>query len=117
GIAAAIDNDIGVVGVAPGARLWSLRWAGATGVGLSSDVDRACQYARDNYGAIDVINMSFGGPDVDSVQNALIEEIVRRGVIVVASAGNDAIDISDPIPPSPADLGGVVTVGAMADSD
>lgn len=125
GIAAAIDNNIGVVGVAPGARLWSLRVLDSTGAGSSSSIDAACLYALDNYGAIDVINMSFGGPDVDPVQTALIEELVRRGVIVVAAAGNDALDVGDSrpatpgpqFPQSPADIPGVITVGAMADSD
>jgi subtilisin family serine protease len=34
GIAAAIDNDLGVVGVAPGARLWALKFLDSSGGGF-----------------------------------------------------------------------------------
>src|SRR5947199_2677583 len=61
GIAAALDNSIGVVGVAPGARLWAVKVLDSGGSGSVSDVISGVDYVTGNAGEIEVANMSLGG--------------------------------------------------------
>ncbi|WP_179862115.1 S8 family serine peptidase [Longibacter salinarum] len=80
----------GVLGVAPGARFVSLRAFGADGRGQTDDIAAAIVYAANQ--RFEVVNLSFGRDR----PAPLIEEAVRyaadRGVVVVASAGNQATD-------------------------
>ncbi|VAV99247.1 hypothetical protein MNBD_ACTINO01-1356 [hydrothermal vent metagenome] len=96
GSAAAIgNNSIGVIGMAPRAKIMPLKVLGADGSGNSEDIAEAILWAVDN--GADVINLSLGGSSdlvgriynkVDPT-NAAIAEADRRGVVVVAAAGND----------------------------
>src|SRR6266566_2021020 len=61
GIAAARDNATGVVGVAPGARLWAVRLLDASGAGSWSNVICGVDWVTRNAGRIEVANMSLGG--------------------------------------------------------
>ena len=81
-------------GVAPKARIISLKVLDANGAGLTSDVIEAIQFAVDNRERlkIDIINLSLGHPiyepsDTDPLVQA-VEGAVRAGIVVVASAGN-----------------------------
>jgi subtilisin len=114
GIAGAIDNDIGVVGVYPGAPLWSLRVLDATGTGSFIWVLDALQYVYDNANVIRVCNMSFGAAAVIQPVNNAVDNCVRRGVVMVAAAGNSSQPASGWTPAS-ASL--VICVAALADSD
>ena len=49
GIAAAKDNSIGVVGVAPGARLWAVKVLDSSGSGSISTIIKGIEYVTDNY--------------------------------------------------------------------
>src|SRR5437867_6093171 len=60
GIAAALDNSIGVVGIAPGARLWAVKVLDNMGRGSMSDVAKGVDFATEHANEIDVINMSLG---------------------------------------------------------
>lgn len=96
GSAAAIgNNDIGVIGMAPEAKIMPLKVLGADGSGSVEDVAAAITWAADN--GADVINLSLGGSNsllgrifnkVDPTNEA-IAEATRKGAIVVAAAGND----------------------------
>jgi len=96
GSAAAIGNNlIGVIGMAPRAKIMPLKVLGADGSGNSEDIAEAILWAVDN--GADVINLSLGGSSdlvgriynkVDPT-NAAIVEADRRGVVVIAAAGND----------------------------
>ena len=85
-LGAALDNGIGIAGVAPGARLVPLRAFGADGTGEDDDIAAAIVYAADQ--GIEVLNLSFG----DIYYSPLMEEAIRyavgQGTVVVASAGN-----------------------------
>jgi prepilin-type N-terminal cleavage/methylation domain-containing protein/prepilin-type processing-associated H-X9-DG protein len=116
GIAAAIDNDIGVVGVAPGARIWALRTLDSTGAGTLGDEFAGIAFLIRNFNGVDVVNMSFGGVGASIIEDALIQELIELGVIVVAAAGNTATDVANG-PFTPAAYGGVIAVAALADSD
>lgn len=93
-IAAAHGNKMGVNGVAPNARIMSLR-AVPNGDERDKDVANAIRYAVD-MGA-KVINMSFGKPfsPGESLVQEAIQYAASRDVLMVHAAGNDALFVPD----------------------
>jgi len=61
GIIAAVDNEIGVIGVAPEATLYAVKVLDARGSGWLSDVVAGIEWSVDNN--MDVINMSLGASE------------------------------------------------------
>ncbi len=114
GIAAAKDNNIGVVGTAPGARIWALKVFDDDGNGDDSDILKGLNYVAAYANEIEVANLSFGHVGNNGTYNDLITKLVARGVVVVASAGNDNIDANYHTPGS---IPWAITVSAMSDSD
>ncbi len=119
GTAAAIDNGTGVVGVAPGARLWGVKVLDDSGFGFDSSVIAGVDWVTANAGTIDVANMSLGyecqAPFCQS--DALDEAIsnsVAAGIVHVVAAGNSEMDAKDFVPANHPD---VLTVSALADFD
>jgi len=116
GIAAALDNSIGVVGVAPGARLWAVRVLNNAGSGTISSVICGVDWVTANAAIIEVANMSLGGSgsDTDSALRRAINNSVAAGVTYVVAAGNSSADAANYVP---AAYDAVITVSALADSD
>ena len=92
-IAAAVDNEIGISGVASNARVMALR----AGFNLPSggyleddDLAAAILYAVDN--GARVINMSWGDPRGAPVLRDVIRYAEIAGVVLVAAAGNEGED-------------------------
>ena len=86
GIIAALDNDIGVVGVAPKAEIYSVKAFDKMGRGSVSDIIDALQWCVEN--KVHVINMSFGiGTNSRALKRA-IGAAHRHKIIMVAAAGN-----------------------------
>ena len=99
GTAAAKDNSIGVVGVAPGARLWAVKVLDSSGNGSYSSIICGLDYVAQNAGQIEVANMSLGGAGSDGHCNdggmrEAICNTVTAGVTVVVAAGNSTQDVS-----------------------
>jgi len=113
GTAAAEDNDFDVVGVAPGARLWSIKVLDATGSGTYSDVIAGLEFVRSHASEIEVVNMSLGGGASSTVDQA-VQSVINAGVVVVVSAGNSHKDVSSV---SPARVADAITVSALIDHD
>lgn len=86
-LAAAEGNGEGVAGVAPDARLMPLRAFAADGRGDDDDIAAALVYAAD--AGARVVNMSFGTAYESALLRQAIEYAHQRGVVLVASAGND----------------------------
>ena len=91
------DNLIGTAGMAPDADVMPIRVANASGVILTSYVDRGIRWAVD-HGA-DVINISLGLSGGcfahwpicgDPVMNAAISYATSAGVPIVAASGNNS---------------------------
>ncbi|MHA7264649.1 S8 family serine peptidase [Arthrobacter sp. TMN-37] len=124
GLAAALDNEIGRVGVAPGARLWSVRVADSWGIITDSSLLCGLDWVTANAETVDVANLSLGGQlrgnDVDCQppnENMILEAVcsaIGAGVPVVAAAGNEASDASGV---EPAGYSSVITVSALSDTD
>ena len=114
GTAAAKDNGNGVVGVAPGARLWAVRVLNNKGSGFLSWVICGIDWVTKNAGTIDVANMSLGGEFVSTALNDALAKSVAAGVTYAVAAGNSNKDAASF---SPANHPDVLAVSALADSD
>lgn len=114
GTAGAKDNGSGVVGVAPGARLWAVRVLGNSGSGFLSWVVCGVDWVTANAGTIEVANMSLGGEFTSASLNAAIANSVGAGVTYAVAAGNSGEDAATF---SPANHPDVLAVSALADSD
>ena len=113
GTIAAIDNTIGVIGVAPGANLVAVKVLDNRGSGFTSDVIRGVDWVAANADTIDVANMSLGG-SASSTLNAAVENAVNAGVVFVVAAGNESTDACSK---SPASAPNAITVSALDDRD
>ncbi|MCA1845610.1 MAG: S8 family serine peptidase, partial [Actinobacteria bacterium] len=119
GTAAALDNTIGVVGVAPGARLWAVRVLDDSGSGSWSSVICGVDWVTAHADVIDVANLSLGGPgDPGNCNDGSLREAICKsvasGVTYTVAAGNSAVDVSTQVPASYPE---VMTVSALADFD
>lgn len=114
GTAAALDNDIGVVGVAPGARLWSVKVLNKNGWGFLSWVICGVNFVTERATSIEVANMSLGFEGQSLSLDLAIANSVDAGVVYTVAAGNSAKDASTF---SPANHPDVLAVSALADSD
>jgi hypothetical protein len=98
-IAAVGNNGIGVIGVAPHARIMALKGFADFGIGFDFTLAHAILYAASN--GADVINASW---DVESVigDSQTIEDAIQfatsMGVVFVASAGNESQDANNFFP-------------------
>ena len=120
GTIAAMDNTIGVIGVAPGANLYAVKVLDNRGSGFTSDVIAGINWVAANADKIDVANMSLGGSGQDSqcggndsYHNAICGA-VAAGVTFVVAAGNESDDAANH---RPAAYDEVITVSALADFD
>jgi len=86
GIIAAKDNTFGVVGVAPLAKIYSLKVLNRRGSGYLSDIISALDWSVAN--GMQVVNMSLGTTsDIQSFHDAIIR-VYNAGITEVAAAGN-----------------------------
>jgi len=110
-IAAEGDNGAGVSGVMWQASLMSLRVLDSSGVGDVAAAVEAIDYAVAHGAA--VVNCSWGTDAESRFLRDAIERAGRRGVLVVASAGNSGRDLdSAPYYPAAFDLQNVISVAA-----
>ena len=113
GIAAAKDNSIGIMGVAPGAKLWAIKVCDVNGnCPLSSQI-KGIQYVNEHADEIDIVNLSIENPPSEKLDKS-INESLSKGLIYVVAAGNSHINTSLT---SPARIPGVIAVSAISDSD
>ena len=107
------DNDEGVTGVAPGAKVLPLRVLDDNGEGFTADTVKAVKRAVS--AGVDVINLSLGGElplqsmllDDPAYKDAL-ESAVAAGIVVVVAAGNNGFPSCE----SP-QVVGILCVGAV----
>ena len=113
GIAAAKGDGEGIIGGAPGARLWSVKVCDKAGECKISDMIKGVEYITQHADEIDVVNISVETP-LSPALNRAISASIKAGVTYVVSAGNYGKDASTSSPASNPD---VITVSAIADSD
>jgi len=114
---AAAGNGVGIVGVAPQAKLLPVRAIGKCG-GTDRDLVDAIRWAGglrvegvpENRNPADIINLSLGGQqECSAALQSAIDELSALEIIVVAAVGNEAIPAADF---SPANCSGTLTVAA-----
>ncbi|HBB31694.1 MAG TPA: peptidase S8 [Cyanobacteria bacterium UBA8803] len=107
-IAARPADEMGVIGVAPNAKILPVRVFGLNGEITSADLIEAIGYAAAR--GADVINMSLGSLMPDRELTDQVFEILdtHPKLLIIASAGNNGIDGVG----FPAAIPGVVSVGA-----
>ena len=115
GTIAAIDNEIGVVGVAAGATLVAVRVLDNSGSGFYSWVIAGVDYVAANASAGDVANLSLGGPPSDA-----LDEVVRNAAagglrfsLAAGNNGDEAINYS----PARVEAANVYTISAIGSDD
>ena len=114
-IAERTDNGTGLTGLAYGTRIMPIRVLDSEGAGDAADIARGVRFAT-RHGA-DVVNLSMEfdartrARDIPTLIDAL-EHARRRGVVVVAAAGNQARSRV----PYPAHHWTTITVGATTES-
>jgi len=87
GTIAASDNNQGVVGVAPGAEIFTARVFSTNGKFFSSNIIAALQVCKD--GGAKVISMSLGGPSSVGYEQQAYKDLHEKfGIVTVAAAGN-----------------------------
>lgn len=126
GTIAALDNGVGVVGVAPQAKLVAVKVLNSSGSGTWSSVICGIDWvtAHASQYNIKVANMSLGGSgssdnncgnsNNDALHKAICNSI-SSGVTYVVAAGNDGANANTFVPAAYDDS--VITVSALADSD
>lgn len=105
GTIGAADNNIGVVGMAPGVDMHIVKVFNADGWGYSSDLAHAadkCTQAGAN-----IISMSLGGGGANSTEENAFKAFTEAGGLVVAAAGNDGNNVRS----YPAGYSSVMMVG------
>jgi subtilisin family serine protease len=127
GTIAAKDDANGVVGIAPGARLYAVKVLNDAGVGLTSDIVCGIDWVTSTRTDLDptnniaVANMSIGGGGSDDgncgrsnadAEHLAICNSTAAGVTYVVAAGNDGVDYRSS---TPAAYDEVLTVTAVAD--
>jgi subtilisin family serine protease len=93
GTTAALNNNIGVVGVAPNASLYGVKVLNSQGSGWCSDIIAGIDWS--NAYRMNIITMSLGGCGIQSVHDAIIRAD-NSGIVLVAAAGNSGGSIGYP---------------------
>jgi hypothetical protein len=115
GTIAAINNTIGVIGVAPGATVVSVRVLDRRGSGSNSGVIAGVEYVAANGRPGDVANMSLGGGASSALDTAVINA-AATGIRFTLAAGNSSTSATTS---SPARVNGanIYTVSSFASGD
>ncbi|NNF19348.1 MAG: S8 family serine peptidase [Flavobacteriaceae bacterium] len=114
GTVAAIDNEVGVVGVAAGATVVPVKVLDSRGSGSYSGVIQGVDFVGANGSNGDVANMSLGGPVSQALDAAVIA--ASSSVKFALAAGNESDD-ADNHSPARANGNNIYTVSAMDSND
>lgn len=100
-------------GVAKGVKLVPVRVFGCTGGSANSTIISGIDWVAANRKLPAVANMSLGGPASSSIDTAT-NNLINRGVVVVAAAGNDNANACNY---SPARVSAAITTGSTTSTD
>ena len=119
GIAGALDNDIGVVVVAPNTDLYAVKVLDDNGFGRYSNLVAGIDWCMSN--DVELISMSLGGESGSSTVDQAIEEAQSAGHLLLSAAGNSGNDgngsCDEETMTYPATHDDVVAVSAMNEDD
>lgn len=109
GTVAAINNDYGMVGVAPEAKILPVKALGDDGSGTHIAIANGIMWAVDN--GAHIITMSLGSPTASRQLQKAIDYAVKNDVVIFCAAGNSGnhIDIM-----YPAKFFDTISIGAIS---
>lgn len=87
GIIGAVNNTVGVVGVAPKTYLYSVKALDRNGSGYLTDIIEGIDWSVSN--KMQVINMSLGAPAGNQSFADAVARAYKAGIVIVAAAGNE----------------------------
>jgi len=87
GIISAAQNDNGITGIAPHAKIMPLRVLDKKGSGNTLVLSQAIEYAIEN--GADIINFSLVGEFYDEPLQKAIKKAYDNGIMIVAASGNE----------------------------
>ena len=88
GIIGALNNSIGVVGVAFGTKIIALKALNNDGEGSTSQLIQALNYVGQNARAGEVVNMSLGTDTISPALDNAVLTLAERGILFAIAAGN-----------------------------
>jgi len=97
GIVAAIDNTVGVVGVAAGAHVVPVKVLDKRGSGSMTQIIAGVDFVTANALAGDAANMSLGGGIYEPLDLEVVE-MGAKGIFVALAAGNESDDANNHSP-------------------
>ncbi|WP_057830372.1 S8 family serine peptidase [Colwellia sp. TT2012] len=106
GTIGAADNNVGVVGMAPGVAMHIVKVFNTDGWGYSSDLAYAAEKCAE--AGANIISMSLGGGGANSTEENAFQAFTDNGGLVLAAAGNDGNDVRS----FPAGYPSVMMIGA-----
>lgn len=118
GTIAAADDAQGVVGVAPGIRLWAVKVLNSEGTGNNDKLLRALDWViakKQELGGNWVVNLSLGHAGSSITERNTINRALDAGILIAAASGNESGTPEGGIKPVayPAAYDRVLTVGAV----
>ncbi|WP_038055625.1 S8 family peptidase [Thermus amyloliquefaciens] len=130
GTVAAVNNSVGVLGVAPAAELWAVKVLSGSGSGSISGIVQGLNWVitHNNGGKPKVVNMSLGGAgtddqdgqycpatrSTDAFHNVIQKAVCDHKITVVVAAGNEGDNAANH---TPAAYDEVITVSATNSQD
>lgn len=115
GTVAAINNGVGVIGVAAGAKVIPVKVLDRRGSGTLSGVIKGVDYVAGKGAPGDVANMSLGGSYYEDL-NTAVKNAAAKGIKFSLAAGNESTDANSKSPAS-ANGTNIYTISAMAQGD
>lgn len=112
GIISARWDGRGIAGIAPHAKLMTLKAADAKGQTDAVRISLAIRYAVTN--GAKIIHMSIENSQPTELEQAMVDWANKQGVLVIAASGSKGLNTAQV---SPANLKGVLTVGACDQQD
>jgi hypothetical protein len=106
-IAAVGNNNIGVIGVAPNAKIMAIKGLDDSGSGYISTLAACVTFAADN--GAKILSNSWGGEGSSATLAIAFDYAYSKGCVAVAAAGNSSIDASNFMP---ANINTVIAVAA-----
>ncbi|MCK4642170.1 peptidase S8 [bacterium] len=110
-VGAIANNNLGVVGVAPGVSIMPIKVLADDGYGYDSDIAEGVRWAADN--GADVLSMSIGGGTGTTILAEAVDYAYGNGCVVIAATGNEGKSSID----YPSLYTNVIAVGASDYSD
>jgi serine protease len=120
GTIAAADNNVGVVGLAPGIRLWAVKVLNGAGAGNTGTIIGGIDWVIEKKAEVGgnwIINLSLGSPNASAAEREAVNRATAAGILIVAASGNESTPTAKAPVIFPAAYPSVVAVGAIDETE